>query len=145
MYREDIKEIKTQNRKASHYLLKDSIVVYIKLLFFFPMKKELRDQLKGLVKIYFQAQNDEKEILTLIKRELPYLKEVEKIEHILDELDEQFEMRYRYCDYYLGKYEALLEGGLKEVFIPENRFPSLNEDQMKVYQKTILDCKRQES
>jgi len=108
MYKDDIKELYSQKREALTLFLVDSLIVLLKLYIFMPKNIEERDKLKQIIKSYIKYNNEEKEILSLIKKRYGHIDENEFIDIILYNLDDLFDIIYNNYEEIISSYEDMI-------------------------------------
>ncbi len=108
MYREDIRELKSQKREANREILWEFVRIYLRMRLFFPHFQKERDNLVALVQTYFQADQNESEVLDSIRKYYGKREDHEGIDELLDDFDGRFEKIYQYCQDTFEDYEEVL-------------------------------------
>lgn len=127
MYKDDVKDLYSQKREALTLFLSDSLIVLLKLYILMPKNIKERKQFINVIKSYIKYNNDEKEILGIIKRKYGKIDELEFIDIILDELDDLFEIIYDNYQDILNDYEdMIITKDEYRAIIPKDKILGLN-------------------
>lgn len=127
MYKDEVNEIYSQKREALTLFLIDSLKVLLKLYIFMPNNLKEREQFINVIKLYIKYHNEEKEILSLVKKKYGKIDEDESIDLMLDNLDELFVTIYGNYQNIIGDYEDMIV--TKELYrsvIPKDKTLGLN-------------------
>lgn len=109
MYRDDIKDLYKQKRESRKMILTDFLEIYFKLRFFFPQLVEERTALVNLVQMYFDADENEHQVLKAINKQYGRLDEHEGVDELLVDFDEMYDNLFEYCQDAFVDYGQFLE------------------------------------
>lgn len=108
MYKDDIRRLYFEKREANWYILRDFIKIYLSLRVGFPNLVEERENLVKLVQMYFDVDQNEKEVLSCIKQKYGKVKDHEGIDELLDTFDSMFEHLYDHIERTFLDYEEVM-------------------------------------
>ncbi len=108
MYRDDLRELRSQKRQAMFVILQEFINIYVKMRLFFPNLKEERKNLVQLVKLYMQTDANESEILGLIEKRFGKYEDHESVDEMLEEFDQLFLNLFQHCELTFDDYQSVI-------------------------------------
>ena len=108
MYKDDVKDLKSQKRESNAKILYDFFSIYIRMKLFLPDLEVERLNLVKMVQMYFDCDSNETIVLKEIKRLYGSLDEHEGVDELLDDFDDMFDSIYKYCQDAFGDYETFL-------------------------------------
>lgn len=139
-YDDIIKDLKSEKREALYLILKDYIILYLKVLFLMPNELNKRTQLGLMVLRYIKYDRNELKILNLIKEQFTHKEDIEELENILEELDDMFNELYNYCDNVFYYYEdMLLTHERYRAIVPKIDFEVMNDETTANFVKKIIN------
>ena len=109
MYKDDIKALYKQKRESRRMILYDFLEIYFKLRLFFPQLVEERNSLKNLVQMYFDADDNEYQVLKEINKQYGKLDDHEGVDELLEDFDEMYDSLFEYCQDAFVDYGQFLE------------------------------------
>ena len=109
MYKDDIKDLYKQKRESRKMILSDFLEIYFKLRLFFPQLVEERNSLINLVQMYFNADDNEYQVLKAISKRYGKLDEHDGVDELLEDFDEMYDNLFEYCQDAFVDYGEFLE------------------------------------
>lgn len=109
MYKDDIKDLYKQKRESRKLILTDFLEIYFKLRLFFPQLIEERKSLVNLVQMYFDADDNEYQVLKEISKKYGKLDEHDGVDGLLEDFDEMYDNLFEYCQAAFVDYDQFLE------------------------------------
>lgn len=109
MYRDNIKDLYKQKRESRKMILSEFLEIYLKLRLFFPQLVEERTALVNLVQMYFDADENECQVLKAINRRYGKLDDHEGVDELLDDFDDMYDNLFEYCQDAFVDYGQFLE------------------------------------
>lgn len=143
MLRDEIKDIKRENREAKIVMYKEVLILYLKCWFYYPQTPELRKKLITMMSGFFQCLKNEEEILKLLDE--ASISQEDFDEFILS-LDELFECTWDYYDGVLADFEIAIEiDQLHRVLFQKDQVKMIDSEKKEAMFKLIKACEKRNS
>ncbi|MBE6152892.1 MAG: hypothetical protein E7166_01505 [Firmicutes bacterium] len=134
MYKDDIKELYSQKRESLTLFLVNSFTILLKLYVFMPKSIKERDKLRQIIKSYIKYNNEEKEILRIVKKKYGRKESIDSIDLILNDLDKLFVTIYNNYECIIGDFEDMIvTKDLHRTIIPKDKILNLTLEQKRKY------------
>lgn len=129
MFGSEIKEKIFQKLEYDTYMLKEYLLIYLKLFFNFQDNLEIREKLNEFIKNYYSYSWLEYQILFRIGN-IDYNEQLEEIcLDMLEELESIFLKQFNYNEYVLSSYEdAISMNDMNRAVIKEREFLHLTKE-----------------
>ncbi len=126
MLKKELEDLKWQNREQLFMMIKEYVMMYVKIGFYFRNSKKERKKLVGNLKDYFKIIQEENRYFTFILKRLDKISSNHELYKILDQLDIKNSQTYHYYDGIISEYESSISlNDQKRATITKKNFHSI--------------------
>ena len=141
MFKDEIKEIRKENREAKLMMYKEVIILYLKCWFYYPQTPQLRKKLVDMTRGFFKCLKNENEILNLLGEARI---SQEEFDDFIFSLNSLFERTWDYYDGVLGDFEVAMEiNQLHRVLMQKNQTKMIDDEKKELLLRLIKECEKE--
>lgn len=137
MLKTELEDLKWQNREQLFMMIKEYVVMYMKIGYFFRNSKDERKTLVENLKDYFKIIKEENRYFTFMLKHLDRITDDNELYEVLDQLDRKNSQTYHYYDGIINEYELSISlNDQKRATITKKNFSSIIDSTK--YQEEII-------
>lgn len=126
MLKTELKDLKWQNREQLFMMIKEYVIMYVKIGSFFRNSKDERKVLIDNLKDYFKIISEENKYFTFLIKHLDKISNDHELYKILDQLDIKNSQSYYHYDGIISEYESSISlNDQRRAIITRKNFPSI--------------------